>query len=101
MNHAVPRPMRPKKAGKTVTGKIVTGEEWMRKLDNYDRSQRRRDRKHRDRCVRLPQHCTEIIDNGRKVNLDRLNHLGPVRTEDEVVMLDMKWLEYGERDFAE
>ena len=27
-----------------------------------------------------------------KVDLDRLNHLGPVRTEDEVVVLQIKWL---------
>ena len=51
-------------------------EPWEKMLDNYDRSQRRRDAHWRQRVVRIdPNLMAQVTDNSGRLNLDKLNNL--------------------------
>jgi len=81
MKKAVPKPTRPRGAGK-----IHTGPDWLRKIESHDRNVRRREKIYRDHFVRLSPDSLKLIDNSRKLDLTGLNRLGPVRSEDEYDM---------------
>jgi len=73
MKKAVPTPTRPRDAAAPVKR-----EPWERAIDNYDRSVRRREKKYRQRVVRIDHMCVGLISSDRKLPLDRLNALDPV-----------------------
>jgi hypothetical protein len=74
MKKAVPIPVRPRHFAEAP--KI---EEWQRRIDNYDRSERRRESRYRERVVRLSQVAVGLIHSDRTVDLSELNRLGPTR----------------------
>lgn len=74
MKKAVPTPARPRDAAK-----IVKREPWERAIDNYDRSVRRREKKYRQRVIRLDHMCVGLISSDRTLPLDNLNALDSVR----------------------
>lgn len=74
MKKAVPKPMRPRRFGEAPRT-----EEWQRRIDNYDRSERRRESKYRERVVALSQLAVGLIHSDRTVDLSNLNRLGPTR----------------------
>ncbi len=53
-------------------------DEWEKKLDNFDRSQRRRETQWRRRVVRIDAILmAAITGTNRKINLDKMNNLDP------------------------
>ncbi len=53
-------------------------EAWERKIDNYDRSERRRNRRYRQMVIRLDHHSVGLIATDGSLPLDRISRLGPV-----------------------
>ena len=53
-------------------------DEWEKKLDNFDRSQRRRETQWRRRVVRIDAILmSALTGSNRKINLDKMNNLDP------------------------
>jgi hypothetical protein len=53
-------------------------EPWEKDMDNFDRAQRRRESQWRRHVVRVDAALmSQITDNRRKLNLERLNDLDP------------------------
>jgi len=52
--------------------------EWERQIDNYDRTARRRNKRHREHVVRIGQLAVSLISSDHKLPLSRLNDLDPL-----------------------
>ena len=73
MKKAVPKFSRPGFAGRSFARA-----EWERQIDNYDRTERRRNKRHREHVVRIDHLAVSLISSDHKLPLSRLNELDPL-----------------------
>jgi hypothetical protein len=75
MKKAVAKPARP------FNRRQPPEHEWEREIASFDRNVRRWNKKFKDHVVRIDHGTVRLITSDRKLNLDLLNALSPVREE--------------------
>ena len=73
MKTAVPSLTRP-----NFSNKAHTRDEWERRIDNYDRTIRRRNKRFRKHVVRIDHHAVGLISSDHSIPYSFLNGLDPV-----------------------
>lgn len=81
MEWCVMRRADPKKRKMNKVSNRSRKPEWLKRFDNFCRTQRRHKKKRRENEVCLDSEYVTLIDNGRKVHLEDLNKLAPEKRE--------------------